>query len=163
MRMATDRSAIPFQLLDWPPVWTAGALALTWLASWILPWGILGTLGCALGIALVLAGLAAMAAAVWEMQKARTTVIPRRQPSALVTTGIFGYSRNPIYLGDLLVVAGAMLWLQVPWALPMIGVLAWVLRTRFIEGEEQHLMTGFGAEYALWAARTARWVGRNAG
>ena len=42
-------------------------------------------------------------------------------------------------------------------------VLAWVLRTRFIEGEEQRLMTGFGADYGLWAQRTARWLGRNPG
>ena len=161
--MATDRSAIPFHLLDWPPVWTAGALALSWLASLVLPWAILGTAGRVLGATLVLAGLVAMGAAVWEMQRARTTVIPRRQPTALVTSGIFAYSRNPIYLGDLAVVAGAMLWLQVPWALPMIGVLGWLLRVRFIEGEEQRLMTAFGAEYGLWAERTARWLGRNAG
>ena len=92
--MANYRSAIPFHQLDWPPVWPAGALALTWLPSLILPWGILGTAGRVLGAALVLAGLAAMGAAVWEMQKARTTVIPRRQPSALVTSGIFAYSTS---------------------------------------------------------------------
>ena len=107
--------------------------------------------------------MALMAAAAWEMRRARTTVIPRRQPSALVTTGIFAFSRNPIYLGDLSVAAGAMLWLQVPWGLPLVGLLARVLRLRFIEAEEQRLMTGFGAEYGLWAARTARWLGRKAG
>ena len=154
---------LSLRLLDWPPVWTVGTALLAWLAAQVLPWPILGPVGQVLGVALVLAGLAAMAAAAWEMRKARTTVIPRRQPSALVTTGIFAFSRNPIYLGDLSVAAGAMLWLHVPWCLPLVGLLARVLRLRFIEAEEQRLMTGFGAEYGLWAARTARWLGRKAG
>lgn len=152
----------PLQMLDWPPVWTAAAVALTWAASLIMPWGILGAFGRVLGLVLTLGGLGLMLAAVLEMRKARTTVIPRRQASALVTTGIFEMSRNPIYLGDLLVVAGAMLWLQVPWALPMVAVLAHILRTRFIDGEEQHLTETFGADFTLWAARTGRWFGKTA-
>ncbi len=158
----TDRP-FTWATLDWPPVWTAASVALAWAASHLMPWAVLGTLGQVAGAILALAGLGLMAAAVLEMQKARTTVIPRRQPSALVTSGIFAYSRNPIYLGDLMVVAGAMLWLQVPWALPMIGVLAFILRSRFIEGEETRLTETFGAEFALWAARTGRWFGRSGG
>lgn len=161
--MEKQEPGLSLHLLDWPPVWTAGAVVLALLAAQVLPWPVLGMAGRVLGAMLVLAGLALMAAAAWEMRRARTTVIPRRQPSALVTTGIFAFSRNPIYLGDLSVAAGAMLWLQVPWALPVVGVLARVLRTRFIDAEEQRLIAGFGAEYGLWAARTARWLGWKAG
>ncbi|MBK6467295.1 MAG: isoprenylcysteine carboxylmethyltransferase family protein [Paracoccaceae bacterium] len=146
--------------LDWPPVWTAAGVVLAWAASWLMPWRILGVPGRVLGVALALTGLGLMLAAVLEMTKARTTVVPRRQPAALVTSGVFEWSRNPIYLGDLLIAAGAVLWLQVPWLLPMLGVLAWVLRTRFIDGEEQRLTESFGAEFTLWAARTGRWFGR---
>ena len=155
-----DRQGLSFQLLDWPPVWTAAAAALAWAASMVLPWAVLGVPGRVLGAVLVLAGFAAMLFAVMEMTKAKTTVIPRRQPDALVTSGIFEWSRNPIYLGDALVVAGVMLWLQVPWALPLVGVFGWILRSRFIDGEEQRLTETFGAEFALWAARTGRWFGR---
>ncbi len=109
----TDRP-FTWATLDWPPVWTAAAVVLSWLAAQIMPWPLFGTLGQVLGAVLALAGLGLMAAAALEMQKARTTVIPRRPPTALVTSGIFEYSRNPIYLGDLLVTAGAMLWFQVP-------------------------------------------------
>ena len=146
-----------------PPVWTAFAVALVWLMSHLMPWRILGVPGQVGGAILVLTGLALMLAAVLEMNRARTTVIPRRQPSALVTSGIFEYSRNPIYLGDVLVLAGSMLWLHVPWALPMLAVFAWVLRVRFIDGEEQRLMMGFGAEFTLWSARTGRWFGKSNG
>jgi protein-S-isoprenylcysteine O-methyltransferase Ste14 len=152
----------PLLFLDWPPVWTAAAVALSWLASLVMPWGILGGPGRVLGAVLALAGVGLMLSAVLEMRKARTTVIPRRTASALVTSGIFEVSRNPIYLGDLLVAAGAMLWFQVPWALPMVAVLAHILRTRFIDGEEQHLTETFGADFTLWAARTGRWFGKTA-
>lgn len=148
------------RLLDWPPVWTAGGVILAWLAGLILPWGILGGIGPVLGGVLVLAGLALMGAAAWQMAQARTTVIPRRQPTALVTGGVFQYSRNPIYLGDALVIAGAMLWFQVPWLLPMVAVFLWVIETRFIAGEEAGLMETFGAEYGLWAGKVRRWAGR---
>ena len=161
----TDQTkpGLGWHLLDWPPVWTGAAVILSWLASLLVPWAILGVPGRVLGAVLVLGGIAAMLVAVLEMSKARTTVIPRRQPMALVTSGIFEFSRNPIYLGDLLVVAGAMLWLQVPWALPMVGVLAWVLRHRFIDAEEQRLTESFGADFTLYAARTGRWMGRTKG
>lgn len=160
--MERQGQALALQVLELPQIRVLGAVILVWLASLILPWPVLGLSGVILGVLLVLAGLAVMAAAVREMRRARTTVLPGGRPTALVTSGVFGWSRNPIYLGDLVVTTGVMLWLQVPWALPMVGVLAWFLRERFMLGEEQRLITGFGAEYGLWAARTGRWFGRRA-
>lgn len=148
------------KMLDWPPVWTAAAVGLAWLSGLLLPWPVLGRAGPALGAVLVLAGLGLMTAAAGQMLRARTTVIPRRAPSALVTGGVFRFSRNPIYLGDALVVAGAILWFQLPWALPLVAVFAWVIETRFIAAEEARLIEGFGAEYGLWAGQVRRWVGR---
>jgi protein-S-isoprenylcysteine O-methyltransferase Ste14 len=145
--------------LDWPPVWTAAAVAAAWVGSAVLPWGILGPAGPLLGGMLVLAGLSLMGVAAAQMVAARTTVIPRRAPSRLVTGGVFALSRNPIYLGDALVVAGACLWFQVPWALPMVAAFVWVIETRFIRGEEVALEAAFGPEFRLWAQRTRRWIG----
>lgn len=146
-------------VLDWPPVWTAAAVALAWVSGALIPWNILGGPGRGLGVTLALAGLGLMAAAVWEMRRARTTIIPRRDPQALVTTGVFGFSRNPVYLGDVAVVAGALLWFRAPWALPLTVVFAWVLDTRFIRDEEARLTARFGAAYRDWAARVGRWLG----
>lgn len=147
------------QALDWPPVWTLAMVALAWLCGRLLPWPILGAAGPVLGFALAVAGIALMGAAVAQMARARTTVIPRRAPSALVTRGVFAFSRNPIYLGDALVVAGACLGFAAPYALPLVWVFAKIIEHRFIAGEEARLIEGFGAEYGLWAGRVRRWIG----
>lgn len=147
--------------LDWPPVWTFVGLMIAWFAGKVLPWGILGQAGLYLGSGLVVAGLAIMAIAVAQMLRARTTVIPRQNPQRLVTGGIFAYTRNPIYLGDAVVLAGACLWWQVPWLLPMVWVFMRVIETRFIRDEEARLDAGFGDEFRRWAKRTRRWFGRS--
>ena len=111
-----------------------------------------------IGAALVLAGLGLMLAAVAAMARARTTVIPHRAPSAQVTGGVFAWSRNPIYLGDVLILTGAILWLDAALALPLVAAFAWLIQRRFILPEEARLKAGFGAAYADWSARVRRWI-----
>jgi protein-S-isoprenylcysteine O-methyltransferase Ste14 len=65
-----------------------------------------------------------------------TTIIPRRNPSALVTGGLFAWSRNPIYLADALILLGAILWLDAVLALPLVAGFVWLIQTRFIRDEE---------------------------
>ncbi len=101
-----------------------------------------------------------MGAAVAQMALARTTVIPRRNPSALVSSGVFAWSRNPIYLADAILLTGAILWLDAVVALPLIFSFVWLIQTRFIRDEEARLTLAFGPEFDLWAARTRRWLGR---
>ena len=125
-------------VLDLPPVWLAAHLAATWGLSLMSP-ALFGVAGRWLGAALVLAGLALMAAAVAEMTRRRTTVIPRRDPAALVTSGVFRISRNPIYLGDALILAGAILWWDAVLALPLVAVFVGLIQTRFIRDEEARL------------------------
>ena len=119
-----------------------------------------GPVGKMVGQALVLAGLLLMGAAALQMVLARTTVIPRRNPSALVTGGLFAWSRNPIYLADAIILTGAVLWLDTVLALPLIASFVWLIQTRFIRDEEARLTEAFGPEFDLWAARVRRWVGR---
>ncbi len=54
---------------------------------------------------LFVAGLLLTVLAMTEMARAKTTIIPRKDPNALVTSGIFRFTRNPIYLGDLFFLA----------------------------------------------------------
>jgi protein-S-isoprenylcysteine O-methyltransferase Ste14 len=139
--------------IDIPPVWLALHLAAVWVVSLVSP-QVLEAAGRVVGQVLVVAGLVLMGAAILQMVLRRTTVIPRRDPSALVTEGVFSLTRNPIYLGDAVILLGAIL------ALPLVASFVWLIQTRFIRDEEARLTMAFGPEFDLWAARTRRWFGR---
>jgi protein-S-isoprenylcysteine O-methyltransferase Ste14 len=145
--------------IDIPPVWLALHLAVAWGLSLVSP-AVFGTVGEVAGKALVALGAAIMLAAIAQMALARTTVIPRRNPSSLVTTGLFSLSRNPIYLADAIILAGAILWLDALLALPLVATFVWLIQTRYIRDEETRLTVAFGPEFDLWAGRTRRWIGR---
>ncbi|MBW6507429.1 MAG: DUF1295 domain-containing protein, partial [Rhodobacteraceae bacterium] len=110
------------------------------------------------GGGLVLAGLVLMAAAAAQMVALRTTFIPRRDPQALVTGGVFALSRNPIYLADALVLTGLIIWWQAFWALPLVPAFMAFIARRFIRGEEARIAARFGADWQAYAARTRRWL-----
>ncbi|RYI17626.1 MAG: isoprenylcysteine carboxylmethyltransferase family protein [Acetobacteraceae bacterium] len=145
--------------IDIPPSWLALHLGAVWVLSLVSP-AIFGLAGRIAGPGLAGLGVILMAAAVAQMALAKTTVIPRRDPSFLVTGGVFAWSRNPIYLADAMILAGAVLWLDAVLALPLIFSFVWLIQTRFIRDEESRLTLAFGPEFDLWAARTRRWVGR---
>lgn len=144
--------------IDLPPLWLAAFLALVWGIGQAVPLRLFGWVGDRLALGLAALGILLFAAAIWEMARARTTVIPHRQASALVTTGIFRLSRNPIYLGDAAFLLAAILWLDVPLALPLLPVFMLVIRERFIRDEEARLRATFGAAFEDWAAGTRRWL-----
>lgn len=145
--------------IDIPPCWLALHIGAAWVLSLVSP-PVFGTPGRILGPVLVALGVLVLALAVLQMARARTTVIPRRDPSALVTDGLFSLSRNPIYLADAIILAGAILWLDAVLALPLLFSFVWLIQTRFIRDEEARLTEAFGPQFDLWAARTRRWLGR---
>ena len=145
--------------IDIPPTWLALHLGAAWVVSFVSP-AVFADVGRVVGQGLVVLGALLMGAAVVQMSLARTTVIPRRSPSALVTSVLFSLSRNPIYLGDALILTGAILWLDAVLALPLLFSFVWLIQTRFIRDEETRLTEAFGPEFDLWAARTRRWLGR---
>lgn len=140
--------------MDVPPVWTVALLAITWIAPMVTTRAVSPTLG----LVCLCAAAALITASLVQFLHARTSVIPRQTPSALITKGIFRLSRNPIYLADLLILAGFSLIWGKPLGLVLVPVLAWILFARFIQGEEARLRAMFGAEFEAYAARTRRWL-----
>lgn len=142
------------RFLDLPPIWLAGALALTWVSPWGLPWGT--TFWPGIILLVVAAGLTL--AALREFARARTTIIPHLQPAALITSGVFRWTRNPIYVADVLILAGlALIWGKI-FGLVLVPVLVILLERRFIRGEEARLSAAFGPAFDAYAARTRRWL-----
>lgn len=146
--------------IDMPPVWLLGALLLAWVQKTSYGFGLgFGPVWAdLLGGLLVGSGLILMALAVYEMNRHRTTVIPHREADRLVTSGIFKRTRNPIYLGDSMILLGMILYWDAVLALPLVPVFVWVIEKRFIEPEESHLRRKFVAEFARYSQQTRRWL-----
>ncbi len=144
--------------LDLPPLWLAVFVALGWAQARYVPIVSFGIWGDWLGAGLVLAGLGLMGAAALEMRRYRTTIVPHRMPVAMVSSGIFGLSRNPIYLGDALILAGLGLRWDSPLAIVSVPVFMWLVTHRFIRGEEARLRERFGEAFDRYAARVRRWI-----
>ena len=115
------------------------------------PWPFVGLLPIAAGC-----WLAAMGSRLFARKG--TGIVPFSESTALVTEGVFAYSRNPMYSGMVLALAGTALlvndWLA--W-LPIIPFVA-IIRYYFIANEERHMENAFGGEYLEYKARVRRWL-----
>jgi protein-S-isoprenylcysteine O-methyltransferase Ste14 len=111
-----------------------------------------------IGAILAPAGLVIAALALVEFRRAGTTRHPHESPSALVTTGPYRFSRNPMYFGLFLILLGAAFALQRLLGFLVPFVFSWIVSRRFIEPEEERLQAAFGAEYEAYLSRTRRWL-----
>jgi len=146
-----------------PPIVMLLAAASMWalhhwlpLAHWIAtPWNQLGFLAGGAGVAIDVAAFR-------RFSQLRTTVNPMDPSKAtrLVTDGIFRISRNPMYLGLLLLLIGWALWLgsASAWLIPPLFVL--MITWLQIVPEEQALGRLFGEQYLAYRQSVARWIGR---
>ncbi|WP_233243089.1 methyltransferase family protein [Thioclava sp. NG1] len=146
----------PLREIDIPPLWLVLFAALVWALGRVVPMPF--RYDRALGLIAIALGLALMLVAVGQMLLRRTTFIPRRDPSDLVTSGVFALSRNPIYLGDALVLAGLALIWHAPLGLLLVPVFMWFITRRYILGEEARIAAHFGETYTAYRARTRRWL-----
>lgn len=109
---------------------------------------------------LAMAGLALMAAADVEFARVRTTVDPLRpqRASSLVTGGVFGATRNPMYLGLAAVLTANAVWTgRVRSVVPVVAFVGWIDRLQ-VPAEEQALSEIFGPPYDGYRASTRRWL-----
>lgn len=120
--------------------------------------GAAGVPGRGVGAALIGAGIAVTALAAWQFARHRTTIIPGQTPTALVDTGLYRLSRNPIYVADALILAGLCLWWGAVSGLFLVPAFIWLIQKRFIDWEERRLRREFGAEFDRYAARVRRWI-----
>lgn len=88
----------------------------------------------------------------------RTTIIPHRESSQLITSGPYRFTRNPMYVGFVLVYLGATVIANTPWSLLFLPLPVWVMHTRVIPYEEANLTRVFGDAYRTYAARVGRWL-----
>lgn len=146
----------------WPPViYLLSALAsaaASW--AWSLPYQPphLRWLGIVVGVAMIAAGIALAVGGERAFKRAGTPVPPTRPTTAIVETGIYRYTRNPMYLGMSLALAGLGVAFNQAWFLFAVPVAVFAVTKLAIEREEAYLATKFGAPYLAYKSRVRRWL-----
>jgi protein-S-isoprenylcysteine O-methyltransferase Ste14 len=134
--------------------------AMWWIARDNSPVEIPKAIRAVAGIAIALVGGGIAASGARAFWRAKTTVNPMKpgKATALVTTGVFRLTRNPIYVGDVFILLGWAAFLFSPWTLA--GPAAFVLYIdRFqVVPEERALAMLFGADYESYKGRVRRWL-----
>lgn len=111
-----------------------------------------------LGLALAFLGFLLGIGAFLEFRKAHTTLNPHGSAKHLVTSGIYRFTRNPIYLGFLLMVIGLPLNSGLYWGL-VVAPFYMMTMTRLVIGpEEVYLQRKFKDRYASYTSRVRRWL-----
>ncbi len=144
-----------------PPVLALAAAAAMWALagqSGLPRFDFPGRAG--LAIAVAGAGLAIDLVSVAAFIRARTTVNPLApsKSSALVVNGLYRFSRNPMYLGMLLILIGWAIWLAQPVTLLGAAVFAVLIEALQIRPEEAALEAKFGDAYGAYKKRVRRWL-----
>ncbi|MBM69710.1 MAG: hypothetical protein CME43_09570 [Haliea sp.] len=111
-----------------------------------------------LGGAILLAGLAMLVVAGGLFKRAGTDLIPFRNVSALVTTGVYRFTRNPMYLGMAAILLGVAVTVGSSLALLVPPLFMAIVEWRYIRPEEALLQDLFPEDYPAYRARVRRWL-----
>jgi protein-S-isoprenylcysteine O-methyltransferase Ste14 len=150
-----------------PPLLFLAGLVLGFVSDHLLPLpmpfpvsrtGLAHWISATIAGSLILIGIAVFAAGIRNFASAATPVQGTKPTRALVTTGIHGWSRNPIYLGILLVYGGIGIVVRSPWILIFALPLAITIRYGVVAREEAYLERRFGDAYRDYKARVRRWL-----
>lgn len=146
-----------------PPVVALLLAGAAWVVAWALPVLALelpNMLRRGLAASLALGGLSFDVLALLRFRSARTTINPLdpSRSSALVERGVYRITRNPMYLGLLLVLAGWTVWLDHALTFAVLPLfVAYITRFQILP-EERVLSARFGASYDAYRARVRRWL-----
>ncbi|MFT6288025.1 MAG: protein-S-isoprenylcysteine O-methyltransferase Ste14 [Alcanivorax sp.] len=143
----------------YPPMWLVFGVVLIFVFNETLPGArYTSTAGQVAGALIILIGLTMLVVAGGMFKKAGTDLVPFKNVSALVTTGLFRFTRNPMYLAMALVLLGCAVTVGASTALIVPPVFMVIIEMRFIRPEEAMLRDLFGEEYSSYCQRVRRWV-----
>lgn len=147
------------EVIAFPPALYAVTLLIGWAINFIFPVSLLPR-----PVSLLLATLL-MVCAIWisasafrAMSHAQTAVDPTKPTTAIVSDGIFGLSRNPLYLSLTLLYIAISLLFNALWVLLLLLPLLVIVQVGVIKREEKYLERKFGDEYLRYKARVRRWI-----
>lgn len=149
----------PFKKFAYPPFFALLTLLLMLAVHVYLPITMLfGWPVLLVGLLPILLGVVIMITAVRCFSKAKTTIIPFQESSALIIKGPYKFSRNPIYVADTLILIGASLLFGTLSPLLCWPIFVLIIDLRFIRIEERMLIEKFGDDYATYKRQVRRWL-----
>lgn len=107
---------------------------------------------------LILMSIPTVLMAVMHLKKAETSIDVRTPTTTVVTSGIYRFSRNPMYLALLLLYSGIGCWINSFWILIMLVPVIILVNLGIIKREEKYLEYKFGEEYLKYKATVRRWI-----
>lgn len=142
-----------------PPGYLLISLTLMILTYWLVP-GVVIAPGPVrmFGVVFVVLGILLNIASKKAMKKAQTPVSPFAKTTSLITGGVYSLTRNPMYLGLVLLLVGVSILMGN--LLPMIITLlfALIMHNRFVKMEEEKLAAQFKEEWYDYRKSTRRWL-----
>jgi protein-S-isoprenylcysteine O-methyltransferase Ste14 len=142
-----------------PPLILAATIALGLVLNFFWPASFLPlAITAPLGVLVILGAIALGVSAIQEMLAANTPLDVRKPSTEIVTSGVFQTSRNPIYLGMLILYIGIAILANSLWILILILPFAIILQKGVIEPEETYLEQKFGDRYLRYKAKVRRWI-----
>lgn len=114
--------------------------------------------GVGLGFLVFAAGVSISMMAMQAFRKAASSPDPNHMPSKLVETGPFKRTRNPLYLGTLLMLIGLGLGANLPWVVIAAVPAILIIHFGVVIREEAYLEDLFGEKYRAYRDRVRRWV-----
>ena len=152
-----DRPAVAV----FPPVIPLTTLAVACVLQWLVPLGWIGGLASplrfGLGAVIALSGLLTTSAGRRALIGSGTNVSPSQPAVRLVTDGVFGSTRNPLYVGVSIALCGLALILDLDWILLLIAPSFLLLHFAVVRREERYLEQKFGDAYRRYKARVPRY------
>ena len=142
-----------------PPLIYVAGFALGWLLEtrWPSP-PLPAPAADWIGWTLIAAGVAVVVWSIVAMAQVKTSVNPYSPTAAIATSGPYQYSRNPIYVADIVIYIGFCALFDMLWPLAILPVVVIVLHKGVVEREERYLERRFGQLYAVYCSRVRRWI-----
>lgn len=145
-----------------PPFLFLGALVLGCVLTLFLPIGpglaSLNGVGLIVGFVFLAIGFALAVSSVRAFNRAGTNIVPGQPATALVTAGPYRATRNPIYVGMVLVYFGLSIVLTSIWVLVLLIPVLMILQRGVVLAEETYLERKFGDAYRRYTTRVPRWL-----
>lgn len=111
-----------------------------------------------LGVALFFLNFPAGATALRGMLQAKTSPNPHRPTTALLESGPYRFTRNPMYIGLTLGSLAVLIFFQISWGVILLPLLIWLITRWVIVPEERYLTQKFGVAYTQYQQQVRRWL-----